>query len=332
VRRNLTWIIAGAVIAVALFAGLDGLRSHEDEPPPAEANATEAVPTQGEVDTELLSAEELQTRRVVRLVPGHITTNSHFPIRVSFTVPAGWYGYQEGGGLVIAKTASRVAAEGRNVTFGGIAVDILDRELSDLVRDLKTTTPYVEPYHETPVHIGGYSGRQFSLDLRGTQSLRELFGVPGFYVDDPEEQVIVVGIGPKSLLIHRRSDGGDPERFEIDRILQTFEVTTPEQVIEEIGNRWAWQFDTGSCNEFMNQPACEWVVCEHVGGAAIEDCTPLSHDIQRSFADAVVKEIVIRGKRAAARFSNGVSVRLVQRSGPTSWWIDRVDAGSQFFE
>jgi hypothetical protein len=232
----------------------------------------------------------------------------------------------------VVRRAQRRRTRRCDATFGGIAVDFLDRELSDLVRDLKTTTPYVEPYDETPVHIGGYSGRQFSLDLRGTQSLRELFGVPGFYVDDPEEQVILLGLGPNTVLIHRRSDGGDPERLEIDAILQTFEMTTPEQAIEEIGNRWAWQFDNRRCNEFMNQPACEWVVCEHVGGAAIEDCTPLSHDIRRSVADVVVKETVIRGKRAAARFSNGVTVRLLQRSGPTSWWIDRVDAGSQFFE
>jgi hypothetical protein len=332
-RRGLTGAIAGGVIAVAVFAGLDVLRSSSDQPPPAEANGTEAVTTtHGEVDAPPLSSQ-LRTRRVVRLVPGHVTmTNPQFPIRATFTVPAGWYGYQEDGGFVIAKTPSRAAAKARNVTFGGIAVDILDRELADLVRDLKTTTQYVQPYQESAVQIAGHSGRQFALDLRGTQIVRELFGVPGFYVDDPEEQVILIGLGPNTLLIHRRSDGGDPERYQIDRILQTFEVTTSEQAVEDMGNRWAWLFDDRRCNEFMTQPACEWVVCEHVGGATIKGCKPLSPDIRRSFGGAVVEEVVVKGKRAAARFSNGVSVRLLERSGPTSWWIDRVGAGGQLFE
>jgi hypothetical protein len=268
---------------------------------------------------------------VVELVPGRITTNELFPIAAAFTVPPGWYGYQEGSSFVIGKTASRGLVQARNVTFGGIAVDVFEAELRFLVRDLEMST-VVRLHHGSPIRIGGFSGRQFGLDLRGAQTIDELLGVPGYYLDDPEEQVILLGIGGKTLLIHRRSDGGDRERFEVDEVLGSFRVTTPEQAIERMGNRWAPTFAAGRCGEAMNQPACEWVACEHVGGAAIEGCTPMSSDVRQSFADAVVEEVVIRGKRAAARFSNGVTVRFVVRSGPTSWWIDKVDAGGQFFE
>jgi hypothetical protein len=320
------------VIAVALFAGIDALRSSGGEPPPAKASATEALTTtQSETDAELLSSQ-LQTGRVVRLARGRVTTNARFPIIVTFTVPADWYGYQEGASFVIGKTASRPFARARNLTFGGIALDVLDRRLPDLQRELETS-PNLRLHHESPIRIGGYSGRQFGLDLRGPHVLRELLGVPGVFLEDPEEQVILLGIGSKTLLVHRRSDGGDPERFEVNEVLNSFTVITPEQVIERTGNRWARLFAAGqTCNRFMHQPACESVVCKHAGGAAIEDCTPVSSEVQRSFEGAVVEDIVIRGEWAAARFSNGVTVRLEERSGATSWWIARVGAGRAMLE
>jgi hypothetical protein len=49
-------------------------------------------------------------------------------------------------------------------------------------------------------------------------------------------------------------------------------------------------------------------------------------------AGAVVRDVVIRGKWAAARFSNGETVRLQAFQGGDGWWIDRVGAGRQFFE
>jgi hypothetical protein len=282
--------------------------------------------TQSETDAELLSSQ-LQTGRVVRLVPGRVTTNERFPITVTFTVPADWYGYQEGASFVIGKTASRPLAQKRNVTFGGIALDVLDRRLPDLQRELETS-PKLRLDHESPIHIGGYSGRRFGLFVRGPRVLRELLGVPGVFLNDPEEQVILLGVGSKTLLVHRRSNGGDPERLEVNEVLNSFRVISPEQVIERTGNRWARLFAAGqTCNRFMHQPACESIVCKHAGGAAIEDCTPVSSEVQRSFGGAVVEDIVIRGEWAAARFSNGVTVRLEEKSAGASWWIARVGAG-----
>jgi hypothetical protein len=59
---------------------------------------------------------------------------------------------------------------------------------------------------------------------------------------------------------------------------------------------------------------------------------PVSLKIQRSLAGAVVQDVAIRGKWAAARFSNGETVRLLDIGFSGSWWIDRVGAGRQFFE
>jgi hypothetical protein len=82
----------------------------------------------------------------------------------------------------------------------------------------------------------------------------------------------------------------------------------------------------------MHQPACEWVACERPGEERIEHCTPVSSEVQGSFAGAVVRKIVIRGGLAAARFSNGETVRFVVAFGGEFWWIDRVGAGRELFE
>jgi hypothetical protein len=58
----------------------------------------------------------------------------------------------------------------------------------------------------------------------------------------------------------------------------------------------------------------------------------VSSKVQRSFAGAVVRDFVITGKWAAARFSNGKTVRLQEFLGGDGWWIDRVGAGRKFFE
>jgi hypothetical protein len=51
-----------------------------------------------------------------------------------------------------------------------------------------------------------------------------------------------------------------------------------------------------------------------------------------SFADATVVDIVIRGREASAKFSNGETVEFFDVG--EAWWIDRVggDAERDFFE
>jgi hypothetical protein len=320
---------------MGVFAGLDALRSSGDEPPPAEASATEAVaPTQPETDVVLASSAELQIRRIVRLMPGRVTTNERFPLAVTFTLPPGWYGYQTGSGFVIAKSPSgtRLSARSRNTAFGGVTVDTLDRRLPSLLRDIEAT-PSIRVRDVSLIRIGGHSGRMLSLEPPGRGALRELLGLPVFFFE--EEQLMVLGVGRKTLLIRwGLGSGGDPKRFEVDRILSSFRVTTYEQEIEQMGNQWARLFGAGRrCPGFMAQPACEWVDCERPGGRPIQNCAPVSSEVQRSFAGAVVEEVVIRGHRAAARFSNGETVRFVAAAAPSRfWWIERVGAGRRFFE
>jgi hypothetical protein len=334
-RPSVTWIIVGAVVVIGVFAGLDALRSSGDEPPSAEASATEAVTTtQPETDVVLASSTELETRRVVGLMPGRVTTNERLPLAVTFTVPPGWYGQQRGSGFVLAKSrhGTRLLARSRNVPFAGVTVDTLDRRLPSVLRDIEAT-PSIGVHDVSRIRIGGHSGRRLSLEPRERGELRELLGLPVFLF--AEEQLMVLGVGRKTLLVRSGlGSGGDPERFEVDRILRSFRVMTQKEAIEQTGNGWARLFGAGrTCNRFMGQPACEWVVCMRPGGRRIPNCTPVSSEVQRSFAGAVVEEVVIRGQRAAARFSNGETVRFVAAAAPGRfWWIARVGAGRQFFE
>ena len=342
-RPRINWLIAGVVVAVGVLAALDALRSVGGEPPPAETSATEAATTtQPESATQAVTATQtedavvaealqLRTRRLVRLIPGRVTTNSDFPIVVRFTVPAGWYGYQDRRSFVIGKSRSLPLAAAGNVSLGGIAVGILDHGLPYVLKDLEVTAG-IRVRDVSLVRIGGYAGRRFGVVVRRPPA-REVLGVPGEFLDESDEQLILLGVGRRTLLIRPGSDGGDPERFEVDRVLGSFRLTTPEQQIERTGSRWARLFAAGrSCNRLMHQPACERVFCMRPGGAAIQNCTPVSSEVQRSFAGAVVADIVIRGEWAVARFSNGETVRFREKDPGRSWWIDRVGAGRHVFE
>lgn len=89
---------------------------------------------------------------------------------------------------------------------------------------------------------------------------------------------------------------------------------SPELVraLRRAANDWASLFVTNSCNRYMGQPICERLECFD-----IENCTPVSAAFQRSFADATVEDIALKGiavlgkpvaepvYQAAVKFSNG---------------------------
>jgi len=110
-----------------------------------------------------------------------------------------------------------------------------------------------------------------------------------------------------------------------------------EQEIERVGNIWGPLFAggdrrwaaPGTCT-YMTPPACERIRCERQ--RRIGNCTPASWQFRRSFADATVVNIVIRGRQAGARFSNGETVEFFAVG--EAWWIDKVggDASRNFFD
>jgi hypothetical protein len=109
---------------------------------------------------------------------------------------------------------------------------------------------------------------------------------------------------------------------------------SPKQEIGRIGNNWGRLFaaaDRRAC-QYMTQPACERVACERVGSGPIPNCTLPSSKFRRSFEDATVQAVVIKGHRAAARFSNGELVEFYGDGG--TWSIHKLagNAGREFFE
>ena len=109
---------------------------------------------------------------------------------------------------------------------------------------------------------------------------------------------------------------------------------TPKQEIGRIGNSWGRLFaaaDRHACR-YMSQPACERVACQRLGSGPIPNCTLPSSKFRRSFEGATVQAVVIKGHRAAARFSNGVLVEFYGDGG--TWSIHKLggNAGREFFE
>ncbi|MGH9176306.1 MAG: hypothetical protein ACRD1H_18200, partial [Vicinamibacterales bacterium] len=83
-----------------------------------------------------------------------------------------------------------------------------------------------------------------------------------------------------------------------------------------------------SC-ERMTQPLCERIDCERVGGP-IKNCTRPTAAFRKSFEDATVEDVAIKGRKAAARFSNGETVEFARPSG----LIHKIggNAGREFLE
>jgi hypothetical protein len=116
--------------------------------------------------------------------------------------------------------------------------------------------------------------------------------------------------------------------------VRTIPPLSTEEEIQQIGNQWALLFaagDEGSCTS-MDQPLCERIACERVGAGKIESCTPPSAAFRKSFEDARVERVVVKGARVAARFSNGEVIELHGDGG--RWSIVKIggSAGRGFFE
>lgn len=91
----------------------------------------------------------------------------------------------------------------------------------------------------------------------------------------------------------------------------------------------------------MTQPACERIACKRVPGIPIKNCAPPSSAFRKSFEDATVQDIAIKGDQAGVKFSNGETVRIdrvgdyvvggVERG---LRWIHKIggSAGRKFFE
>jgi hypothetical protein len=112
------------------------------------------------------------------------------------------------------------------------------------------------------------------------------------------------------------------------------------QEIEETGNKWARLFaasDPAACEGYMTQPACERESCVRVGPKPVPNCKLPSAAFRLSFRRARVEDVVVNGKFAGARFSNGRTVLFIHVEGTKPngvWWIDefRGNAGRAFFE
>jgi hypothetical protein len=333
-RLGVSWAIVGAIAVIAVFAGLDALRSSIASAP----SATEALTTvQADTGAQVESSASLIDEQLVKLIPGRVRTDRDYRAFDSFTVPPGWYGHQRGGGYVIGNELNGQAVA---LKSGGISVEPLvdrfSRSLADAARAFEKLRD-IRIEHVSPVRIGGNSGRRY--DLVVDKSAPGPLGAKAIlWRGEPDVILLdVPGVDSNTLII-RWGFSNDRERAEVERVLMSFEFhrpAPPKKEIERLGNRWARLFGAGRrCNRFMGQPLCEQIDCERVGGRPIRNCTPVSSKVQRSFADAVVREIVIRGHHAAARFSNGETVRFAEDAGRGSWWIDRVggNAGRKFFE
>jgi hypothetical protein len=212
VRRRLSWILLGAVVAVGLIAGLDALRSSGREPPPASAERERAVAT----TPTGTAAALIMGRPPVRLRPGRVSTDLHSPPVVTFTVPSGWYGYQDETGLSFVLGMGLIGGE-VDLVPGGITVYVLDSTFAEASSKLAQVKGVRV---KSPVRIGGHLGRRYArrLGLHRDVTLEDI-GAPGVVPSRPD--LILVSAGGKTLVIRRTFTTG-LGLVEVDRVLMSF--------------------------------------------------------------------------------------------------------------
>jgi hypothetical protein len=212
-RRWFSWVIAGAVVAVGVFAALDAFRSSGGESPPPSTERDRAVTT---TPTEA-AAVLLTGDRPVRLISGRVSTDLDSSPVVTFVVPPGWYGYQDETGFVLGMG---LVSEEVDLFPGGITVYVLDLALADAARRLEQVE---DVKVKSPVRIGGSLGRRYArrLGLFHDETPREL-GLPGVAVPR-ETDLILLGAGRQTLVIRRefRTDA-DADRAEVNGVLMSF--------------------------------------------------------------------------------------------------------------
>jgi hypothetical protein len=209
-RMRITWIVVGAIVLVAVFAGLDALRSSGGEPPSAPAERDRAVTT---MPTET-AAVLLTGDRPVRLTPGRVSTGLDSSPVVTFMVPPGWYGYQDETGFVLGMG---LVGEEVDLFPGGITVYVLDSALADAARRLEQVKGIRV---KSPVRIGGSLGRRYAArrPLQRDVGLTDL-GLP--VVVPPSPDLILLSAGRKTLVI-QRAFTTDADRAEVNGVLMSF--------------------------------------------------------------------------------------------------------------
>lgn len=154
----------------------------------------------------------------------------------------------------------------------------------------------------------------------------------------------LLALGAIALIARESSDDQPSAARETETTVESpgEPVASPRQQIRETLAKWAPLFadaaDTEDCL-YMSKPVCERFGCERASSGPRQDCTPPSSEFRRSFEDATVQDVVIRGNRAAARFSNGEAVELIHLTGDAYqvggvWWISQLggNAGRKLFE
>jgi hypothetical protein len=216
-RRLIGGVLAVAVLAIGVFAGIDALRSSGRDATEAGSTATEGLTSQAASMPNLESSTELRIgHRPVRLIPGLITTDGSW---ATFSVPPGWYGSEGLFGVVLGK---RLLLEGQAVDWasGGILVQSLDMPLAAAADALKQVKG---GFRVRSMRFNGKPAREYVMKPNVSVSLSETLGQTiGGDIDAGDPNLILVALGETTLVIRRAYFSSDPDKQEVDAVLSSF--------------------------------------------------------------------------------------------------------------
>ena len=211
-RRPL--LLGGAIAIVIAIAGVVAvttlhLRSN-DNPLPAVASANQALlERRGSVHRHGYNGP-------VQLLPGRVRTDA-LGMKASFEVFAGWFGEQGQGGLTLGKYRSEPFGYDVDTSRGGIEVNALDSPLARTARRLEAL-PGIHIDDVSPVRLGRHSGRRYSFHLNHFLTFGGCCGL-----GRSENDVILLGVGHRTIVIRKMADPWDVDAADADQTLSEAE-------------------------------------------------------------------------------------------------------------
>lgn len=156
-----------------------------------------------------------------QLNPGTYQTDPSFPLLVSFTVPAGWYGGQGDTGFGIGQGIDTVRQDFRD---GGIYFDVLAMPLEKAVEAFQNVEE-MDAGQPQSTELAGYPGVMFYPIAQRQVLLEDALGIPIDILPNPDPDPVIFLDVEGTTVIIRTGAYNEEGRRAVDQVLESFQFS-----------------------------------------------------------------------------------------------------------
>lgn len=155
------------------------------------------------------------------LDPGTYQTDPSFPLPISFTVPAGWYGGQGNTGFGIGQGLDTVRQDFRD---GGLYLDVLAMPLEKAVEAFQNVEGMDAGQPQT-TELAGYPGVVFYPIAQQQVLLEDALGIPIDILPNPDPDPVIFVDVEGTTVIFRTAAFNEEGRRAVDQVLESFQFS-----------------------------------------------------------------------------------------------------------